>query len=192
MLAQFTVENFLSFGDEVTFSMRTAGGDQQHTEHVVEDREGKDVSLLRAAAIYAERFADADGRVRATFEMAWLSGWAPHESQQKPLPPGSAKMRLADALGVAERGRCDGPVALQDAVGVRQLVADERLVDAARGGGGGAESGHDVGVARPAPAGHRLEDGAELVGVHAGTRCARSRTRPPTRATARSEARAPR
>ncbi len=56
--------------------------------------------FLRAANIYAERFADPDGRVRATFEMIFVSGWAPHESQQKPLPPGSAKMRLADALGI--------------------------------------------------------------------------------------------
>ncbi len=54
--------------------------------------------LLRAAQIYAERFSDPDGRVRATFEIVWLSGWAPHESQQKPLKPGSAQMRLADAL----------------------------------------------------------------------------------------------
>jgi hypothetical protein len=54
--------------------------------------------LLRAAEIYRERFADADGRVRATMELVWLSGWAPHESQQKPLEPGSAQMRLADAL----------------------------------------------------------------------------------------------
>ena len=49
-----------------------------------------------------ERFADADGRLRATFEIAWLSGWAPHESQQKPLKPGSAAQRLADALGAKE------------------------------------------------------------------------------------------
>jgi SAM-dependent methyltransferase len=55
-------------------------------------------TALRAAQIYAERFSDADGRVRATFEIIWLSGWAPHESQQKPLRPGSARMRLADAL----------------------------------------------------------------------------------------------
>ena len=54
--------------------------------------------LLRAAEIYADRFSDADGRVRATMELVWLSGWAPHESQQKPLAPGSAQMRLADAL----------------------------------------------------------------------------------------------
>lgn len=54
--------------------------------------------FLRAAEIYAERYADPDGRVRATFSFIYVSGWAPHESQQKPLKPGSAKMRLADAL----------------------------------------------------------------------------------------------
>jgi SAM-dependent methyltransferase len=54
--------------------------------------------LFRAAEIYAGRFADADGRLRATFDLVWLAGWAPHESQQQPLRPGSAKMRLADAL----------------------------------------------------------------------------------------------
>jgi SAM-dependent methyltransferase len=54
--------------------------------------------LIRAAALYAERFADPDGRVRATFDLVWLAGWAPHESQPKALEPGSAKMRLADAL----------------------------------------------------------------------------------------------
>ena len=54
--------------------------------------------LLRAAAVYAERFADPDGRLRATFDTLWLSAWAPHESQPKPLQPGSATMRLADAL----------------------------------------------------------------------------------------------
>jgi hypothetical protein len=54
------------------------------------------------AEIYARRFADADGRLRATFEIIWLSGWAPDQSQQKPLAPGSAKMRLADALGTTE------------------------------------------------------------------------------------------
>ncbi len=52
----------------------------------------------RAAEIYAARFADGDGRVRATVEILHLAGWAPHESQQKPLKPGSATMRLADAL----------------------------------------------------------------------------------------------
>jgi SAM-dependent methyltransferase len=60
-------------------------------------------TLLRAAALYAERFADPDGRLRASFEILWLSGWAPHESQQKPLKPGSAQTRLAEALGTTER-----------------------------------------------------------------------------------------
>jgi SAM-dependent methyltransferase len=59
-------------------------------------------TLRRMMAIYGERFADADGRVRATFEIVWLSGWAPHENQQQPLAPGSAKMRLADVLGTHE------------------------------------------------------------------------------------------
>ena len=55
-------------------------------------------TLLRMAQIYGERFADADGRIRATFDVIWLSGWAPHESQQKPLKPGSAKVGLAEAV----------------------------------------------------------------------------------------------
>ena len=59
-------------------------------------------TLARLAEIYAQRFADPDGRLRATFEIIWLSGWAPHESQQQPLRPGSAKSRLADALGTLE------------------------------------------------------------------------------------------
>jgi SAM-dependent methyltransferase len=54
--------------------------------------------LAHAAALYARRFADPDGRLRATFDLLWLSAWAPHESQPKPLEPGSATMRLADAL----------------------------------------------------------------------------------------------
>lgn len=59
-------------------------------------------TLMRMAEIYGERFSDADGRVRATFEIVWFSGWAPHPSQQQPLRPGSAKARLADALGTRE------------------------------------------------------------------------------------------
>jgi SAM-dependent methyltransferase len=59
-------------------------------------------TLMRAMEVYAARFADPDGRVRASFDIMWLSGWSPHESQQKPLRPGSAKQRLADALGTTE------------------------------------------------------------------------------------------
>lgn len=54
--------------------------------------------LMRAAQIYAERYSDPDGRIRATFAMIYVSGWAPHENQPKPLKPGSATVRLADAL----------------------------------------------------------------------------------------------
>lgn len=59
--------------------------------------------FLEAARLYAERYGDPDGRIRATFSIVYLSGWAPHESQQKPLKPGSARMRLADALGTREK-----------------------------------------------------------------------------------------
>jgi len=60
-------------------------------------------TLARMLEIYGERFADPDGRVRASFEIIWLSGWAPHQSQQQPLRPGSAQQRLADALGTIEQ-----------------------------------------------------------------------------------------
>ena len=59
--------------------------------------------IAKTSEIYADRFAEPDGRIRATFDVIWLSGWAPHESQQQPLRPGSAKARLADALGAEER-----------------------------------------------------------------------------------------
>jgi SAM-dependent methyltransferase len=55
-------------------------------------------TMLRMAQIYAERFSDPDGRIRATFDIVWLSAWAPHESQQKPLRPGSAKASLEAAV----------------------------------------------------------------------------------------------
>ena len=55
-------------------------------------------TMLRMAQLYGERFADPDGRIRATFDIIWLSGWAPHESQQQPLKPGSAKASLAEAV----------------------------------------------------------------------------------------------
>lgn len=58
--------------------------------------------LLRAAEIYAQSHAGPDGRIPATFEIICLTGWAPHDSQQKPLRPGSAQQRLADALNTAE------------------------------------------------------------------------------------------
>ncbi len=59
-------------------------------------------TLLRMAQIYRERFADPDGRIRATFDVVWMSGWAPHESQQKPLKPGSGKVGLEQAVNKAK------------------------------------------------------------------------------------------
>ena len=59
-------------------------------------------TMLRMAQIYGERFADPDGRIRATFDVIWLSGWAPHESQPKPLRPGSAKASLEAAVKKAK------------------------------------------------------------------------------------------
>jgi hypothetical protein len=59
--------------------------------------------LARAAELYHQGFSNDDGRIEATFEIVVLTGWAPHENQPKPLRPGSAKTRLADALAVPER-----------------------------------------------------------------------------------------
>jgi SAM-dependent methyltransferase len=74
--------------------------------NVLVDRARKPLTrpvLARAAEIYRDRFSESDGRVRATFDIVTLTGWAPHPDQQQPLRPGSAKMRLADALHVKER-----------------------------------------------------------------------------------------
>lgn len=60
-------------------------------------------TMLRMAQIYSERFSDADGRIRATFDIVWLSAWAPHESQQTPLRPGSAKASLEAAVKGGKR-----------------------------------------------------------------------------------------
>lgn len=64
-------------------------------------------TLFRAAELYQEMFGDQDGRIPATFDVLTLTGWAPDASQQQPLRPGSAKGRLADALGVTEHGTAD-------------------------------------------------------------------------------------
>lgn len=60
------------------------------------------MTLGRALELYVQRFSDPDDRVRASFEIVWLSGWAPSDNQQKPLRPGSARMSLAEALGTRE------------------------------------------------------------------------------------------
>jgi NADH dehydrogenase [ubiquinone] 1 alpha subcomplex assembly factor 5 len=63
--------------------------------------------FLRAAELYAERYAEVDGRIRATFQIVYLHGWAPHESQPKALRPGSATLRLAEALDTSEEATGD-------------------------------------------------------------------------------------
>lgn len=76
------------------------------------DRQGRSLTrtvLARAMALYQERFSDPDGKVRATFDILTMTGWAPHPDQQQPLKPGSAKMRLADALGVIEQSAGEKP-----------------------------------------------------------------------------------
>jgi len=62
--------------------------------------------LARMSEIYAERFSDADGKVRASFDVIWMSGWAPADNQPKPLKPGSGKFSLADAV---KQSRQDNP-----------------------------------------------------------------------------------
>jgi SAM-dependent methyltransferase len=68
----------------------------------------KRATLRRVGEIYATQFADHDRRVRATFDVVWLAGWAPHPNQQQPLRPGSAQSRLADALGATEISAGEG------------------------------------------------------------------------------------
>jgi len=63
--------------------------------------------FLRAAELYAERHAEETGRIRATFQVIYLHGWAPHEAQPKPLRPGSATARLSDALEATEFATSD-------------------------------------------------------------------------------------
>ena len=65
--------------------------------------------FIRAGELYAQRFSEPDGRIRASFEIIFILGWAPHESQQKPLKPGSAQTRLADFLGTEEIGTGEKP-----------------------------------------------------------------------------------
>jgi len=60
-------------------------------------------TLSRAEDIYRARYGTPDGQVKATFEIVYISGWGPDQSQQKPLKPGSAARRLADALGTTEQ-----------------------------------------------------------------------------------------
>ena len=70
--------------------------------------------FARAAELYAENFPAEEKRIQSSFEFVFLSGWAPHESQQKPLRPGSAGTRLADALNTTEFDESAAPVLDRD------------------------------------------------------------------------------
>jgi SAM-dependent methyltransferase len=74
--------------------------------------------LVEAARIYADAYRLPNGRIPATFEYVFLTGWAPDESQQKPLRPGSAAARLAEALGVEEQPAGDPAKPRRDGPGV--------------------------------------------------------------------------
>jgi SAM-dependent methyltransferase len=77
------------------------------TNALVERQKLSRATLRAALAHYAAKHSGPDGRLRATFDIVYLTGWAPHESQQQPLKPGSAKARLAAALGTAEQSAGD-------------------------------------------------------------------------------------
>lgn len=97
----------VTYGDPIAL-MRDLRGMGETNAVALRRRGGtRRATLVRAAELYAERFAGADGRVRATFEVVTMTGWAPHAAQQRPLKPGSAAIRLADALG-AETPRPGG------------------------------------------------------------------------------------
>jgi SAM-dependent methyltransferase len=76
--------------------------------HARSRRPGTRRLFRRAAEIYAERFSDPDGRIRATFSLIWISGWAPHASQQRPLKPGSASVSLATILSAVDPAKKTG------------------------------------------------------------------------------------
>lgn len=89
---------------ESAFALMRDLGAMGESNLVIDRRRGmtRRATLLRAAEIYGERFTLPSGRIAASFEVLFLHGWAPHESQPRPLKPGSAQQRLAAALGTAE------------------------------------------------------------------------------------------
>ncbi len=92
----------VSYGDPLRLMTDLRGMGESNA--VIERRKSwtRRATLRGAATRYREMFGDSAGRVPATFHVIYLTAWAPHPSQQKPLRPGSAKTRLADALGTAE------------------------------------------------------------------------------------------
>lgn len=93
----------VTYADALALMRDLRGMGETNAVHARRRGFSRRATLLRAAAIYEERFAQEDTRITATFQVIYLTGWAPHESQQKPLRPGSTAARLADALGGEER-----------------------------------------------------------------------------------------
>lgn len=99
------VESFTVRYDTIFHLMRDLRAMGATNTLVSRSRKFATLDLFRAAGeVYADRYSDADGRIRATFTLVWMSGWVPHESQQKPLKPGSASHRLADFIGDKSTG----------------------------------------------------------------------------------------
>ncbi len=96
-------EIIVTYPDALTLMRELRGMGESNAVQARRRGFSRRATILRAAALYAERFARADGRIPATFQVIYLTGWAPHETQPKPLRPGSARQRLATALGAEER-----------------------------------------------------------------------------------------
>ncbi len=126
-------------------------------------------TMLRMVQIYAERFSDPDGRIRATFDIVWLSAWAPDESQPKPLRPGSATASLEEAV---KRGQKNPSWrASRSKNGVASLVARHTSWRSAGGRVGGALSVLQQQILqmrdqRQIRRRHRIV--AQLIGAHPG------------------------
>jgi len=92
----------VAYGDIIRLMHDLRGMGEANAAHSRGRRFARRATIARAAEIYAERYADPDGRLRASFQIVYLTAWAPHGSQQQALRPGSAKERLAAALGTTE------------------------------------------------------------------------------------------
>lgn len=92
----------VTYPDAVALMRDLRGMGETNATHIRPRSPARRDVLLGAAARYAANHADTDGRIPATFQVIYLTGWAPHESQQQPLRPGAAHQRMADALGTPE------------------------------------------------------------------------------------------
>lgn len=88
----------VSYGEPLKLLHDLRGMGESNATHLARKTFSRRATLLRAMDIYAEKYTDADGRLPATFEIIFLTAWAPHESQPKPLTPGSADVSLHDVL----------------------------------------------------------------------------------------------